>query len=122
MYRRVQVLAGILRTRSATLISSCTSGDLTLPAGALTSILTLDPVRTRVCVDEVDKAQSWRKINGLADIWHITGNIGGFFLHNRHKKKSQKELPRLAGWWGHQRSSRFQMDPKFIPIEGAFPK
>ena len=34
------------------------------------------------------------------------GNIGGFFLHNRHAKASQKELPRLAGWWGHQRETR----------------
>eukprot|EP01043_Picozoa_sp_COSAG02_P091098 COSAG02_NODE_27867_length_601_cov_0.782869_1_plen_164_part_10 len=112
--------AGILRTRSAILICSCTTGDPILPAGVLINILTLDPVRTRVCADEGDNRGG--SMNALTDVWHITGNIGGFFLHNRHKQKSQKELPRLAGWWGHQRSSRFQMDPKFIPIEGAFSK
>ena len=47
------------------------------------------------------------------------GCIGGFFLHSRHRAATQAELPRLAGWWGHNRDTRFQMDPEFVPIDGA---
>jgi hypothetical protein len=50
MCRRVQMSAGILRTRSATSICGCMTGDPTLPAGALINISTLDLVRARVSV------------------------------------------------------------------------
>jgi kynureninase len=46
------------------------------------------------------------------------GTIGGCFVHQRHI--ARKDLPRLAGWWGHNLSTRFQMNsPTFDPIEGA---
>lgn len=45
------------------------------------------------------------------------GAIGGCFVHERHARAL--ELPRLAGWWGHDKSSRFQMPPEFQPIAGA---
>jgi len=44
------------------------------------------------------------------------GAIGGCFVHERHAKES---LPRLAGWWGHDKSSRFEMPTEFSPIAGA---
>jgi kynureninase len=31
----------------------------------------------------------------------------------------QTDLPRLAGWWGHDKQSRFRMEPGFRPILGA---
>lgn len=45
------------------------------------------------------------------------GGIAGCFVHERHAKDSS--LPRFAGWWGHDKESRFLMGPDFQPIEGA---
>src|SRR5690606_28439295 len=45
------------------------------------------------------------------------GAIGGCFVHERHGKNF--DLPRLAGWWGHDKVERFRMDLKFRPMEGA---
>lgn len=44
------------------------------------------------------------------------GTLGGVFIHDRH---AQAELPRFAGWWGHDKSTRFKMGPDFHPIYGA---
>jgi kynureninase len=45
------------------------------------------------------------------------GAIGGCFVHERHA--SRPELPRLAGWWGHDKTTRFRMPPDFNPLLGA---
>lgn len=45
------------------------------------------------------------------------GGIAGVFVHEKHK--SNFNLPRLAGWWGHQEKVRFQMKKGFVPMEGA---
>jgi kynureninase len=45
------------------------------------------------------------------------GAVGGCFVHRRHGKAA--DLPRLAGWWGHDRSRRFLMEPEFTPLPGA---
>jgi kynureninase len=44
------------------------------------------------------------------------GAIGGAFVHARH---ANAVLPRFAGWWGHDKTTRFQMGPQFIPTPGA---
>jgi kynureninase len=44
------------------------------------------------------------------------GAIGGAFVHERHHAAT---LPRLAGWWGHDKASRFAMPEQFNPIRGA---
>lgn len=45
------------------------------------------------------------------------GSVSGAFVHERHHK--DKSLIRLAGWWGHNKATRFQMQPGFDPIESA---
>ncbi|XP_046864631.1 kynureninase-like isoform X2 [Xenia sp. Carnegie-2017] len=45
------------------------------------------------------------------------GALSAVFIHERHAKNF--DLPRLEGWWGHEKESRFQMDHKFLPRTGA---
>lgn len=45
------------------------------------------------------------------------GALGGCFVHERHAHSM--DLPRFAGWWGHDKDSRFQMPSTFRPIPGA---
>lgn len=55
------------------------------------------------------------------------GSIAGLFVHDRHGKthhagpNTTKDAyrPRLAGWWGGDKSIRFQMGREFVPIPGA---
>ncbi len=45
------------------------------------------------------------------------GAPGGCFVHERHGLDFKG--PRFAGWWGHDKQSRFAMGPEFAPIPGA---
>ncbi len=45
------------------------------------------------------------------------GGIAGIFVHERHSESF--DLPRFAGWWGHDKESRFLMDDEFVPMKGA---
>lgn len=44
------------------------------------------------------------------------GAIGGVFIHERHH---QADVPRLAGWWGYDKPTRFLMQKGFVPMPGA---
>lgn len=44
------------------------------------------------------------------------GSVAGVFIHEKHHNNN---LERFAGWWGHDKESRFKMPDKFIPINTA---
>ena len=45
------------------------------------------------------------------------GAVAGCFVHQRHAENV--DLPRLAGWWGQDKSNRFEMGAEFQPIATA---
>jgi kynureninase len=44
------------------------------------------------------------------------GSVAGAFVNEIHHHKN---LPRLAGWWGHDKVTRFKMEKGFNPIHTA---
>jgi kynureninase len=45
------------------------------------------------------------------------GGVAGAYIHQKHATNTS--LPRLAGWWGYEKETRFQMKPGFRPIPTA---
>lgn len=45
------------------------------------------------------------------------GSTAGCFVHERHARAF--DVPRFAGWWGTNKSTRFRMGPDFEPMTGA---
>jgi kynureninase len=45
------------------------------------------------------------------------GSVAGAFVHEKHLKNT--DIPLFAGWWGHDKKTRFLMDSKFIPMPTA---
>ena len=44
------------------------------------------------------------------------GSVGGVFVHEKHHNSN---MPRFCGWWGHNKSDRFDMPNSFNPIQTA---
>jgi kynureninase len=45
------------------------------------------------------------------------GSLGGIFIHDKHGQ--DLSVPRLSGWWGHNKATRFRMRDEFDPLPGA---
>lgn len=45
------------------------------------------------------------------------GSLAGCFVHERHGKN--RKLKRFAGWWGHNKETRFNMRKEFDALPGA---
>jgi len=45
------------------------------------------------------------------------GSLSGIFVHEKHAKN--KQIPRFAGWWNHNKATRFNMRQPFDVMEGA---
>lgn len=45
------------------------------------------------------------------------GGVAGAFVHDRHAQNFN--LPRFAGWWGHNEKERFEMKKGFKPMPGV---
>ena len=45
------------------------------------------------------------------------GGVAGAFINKKHTGNTA--LPRLAGWWGHDKATRFKMEKGFNPIATA---
>lgn len=45
------------------------------------------------------------------------GSVAGAFVHEKHHNNTN--LPLFAGWWGHDKKTRFLMDKVFVPIKSA---
>jgi len=45
------------------------------------------------------------------------GAVAGAYVSERHRVA--QGLPRFAGWWGHDKATRFEMGPDFKPLAGA---
>jgi kynureninase len=45
------------------------------------------------------------------------GSIAALFVHERHAYNF--DIPRFSGWWGHNKSTRFNMRHDFDPLPGA---
>jgi kynureninase len=45
------------------------------------------------------------------------GSVGGVFIHKNHL--NNPEISRFAGWWGHDKETRFKMQKGFVPMPTA---
>ncbi|MCF8424813.1 MAG: kynureninase [Bacteroidia bacterium] len=45
------------------------------------------------------------------------GCVAGAFVHEQHHRNT--DMPLFAGWWGHDKETRFKMDRVFKPIESV---
>jgi kynureninase len=45
------------------------------------------------------------------------GGVGGAFIHERYHQNDS--INRFAGWWGHDKPSRFKMPQGFVPVHSA---
>jgi kynureninase len=89
--------------------------------------------RKRGCVVGIDLAHAIGNVPLALHDWNVDfavwcsykylnagpGAVAGAFVHERHA--TNRELPRLAGWFGNDPNTRFRLhlEPEFIPVPTA---
>jgi kynureninase len=92
-----------------------------------------EAARRRGCVFALDLAHAAGNVELRLHDWQVDfavwcsykylnagpGAVGGCFVHEKHGR--DLTLPRLAGWWGNDPATRFQMQTQtnFVPQPGA---
>ncbi|KAI8849469.1 pyridoxal phosphate-dependent transferase [Chytridium lagenaria] len=74
-----------------------------------------DAAKEKGCVVGFDLAHAVGK-HFACWVIHTRHLVGGAFIHERH---ATADLPRFAGWWGADPSTKFIMDNVFRAIPGA---
>ncbi len=83
------------------------------------------------CLIGIDLAHATGNINLQLHDWNVDfaswcgykylnggpGAPSGVFVHEKHLDK--KDIVRFEGWWGHNKSNRFNMPNKFDPIKSV---
>ncbi len=64
-----------------------------------------------------DWGVDWAACCGYKYLNSGPGGLSAVYVHERHALR--EDLPRFAGWWGHDKDSRFRMPEDFRPIPGA---
>jgi len=89
--------------------------------------------QTRGCIVGIDLAHAIGNVPLALHNWSVDfgvwcsykylnagpGAVAGAFVHERHA--TNRELPRLAGWFGNDPATRFRLhlEPEFIPVPSA---
>jgi kynureninase len=45
------------------------------------------------------------------------GGVSGVYINEKHLQSA--DIPRFAGWWGHDKTTRFKMEKGFVPMPSA---
>src|SRR5438477_2304825 len=109
-------------------------GGVNFFTGQLFDIPTItSAARKRGCVVAFDLAHAIGNVPLALHDWNVDfavwcsykylnagpGAVAGAFVHGRHA--TNRELPRLAGWFGNDPATRFRLhlEPEFIPVPSA---
>jgi kynureninase len=128
---RTEDVCALLEREGATIATVLLSGVQYL-SGQLFDMATIAAsARRQGCVVGFDLAHAIGNVPVQLHDWNVDfavwcgykylnggpGAIGGCFVHERHARAF--DLPRQAGWWGHDTGTRFAMPEAFRPQAGA---
>ncbi len=128
---RTEDVCALLEREGQTIATVLLSGVQYL-SGQLFDMATIaDCARQQGCVVGFDLAHAIGNVPLQLHDWNVDfavwcgykylnggpGAIAGCFVHERHAHSF--DLPRLAGWWGHDTGTRFAMPEAFQPQAGA---
>ncbi|MCH9057546.1 MAG: kynureninase [Planctomycetes bacterium] len=103
-YKTGNILDMAALTKSAHGVGAAAVWDICHSIGAM-------PVDLNDCHVDLAVACTYKYLNAGP------GSTAGCFVHQRNARDTS--LPRLAGWWGNDPATRFEMTPDFVPVPRA---